>query len=58
MERGNISQRLDGDWITMRQGDTLLVPAGTVHQTRNRGQDDAVLVVAYSAGARLYEDIP
>ncbi len=56
VERGKISQRIDEDWIAMNEGDTVLIPIGASHQTRNCGECDAVLLVAYSAGTRAYED--
>ena len=52
---GEVVQRCDADWVTLRAGDTLLVPTGSLHQTRNDSLETAVLMVAYSSGARLYE---
>lgn len=52
---GQIEQRRNGSWIKLETGDTILVPAGAVHQTRNIGTDVAVMMVAYSSGARIYE---
>lgn len=52
---GRVDQRRGDDWVPLAVGETLLIPAGAVHQTRNCGTDTAVLMVAYSSGARIYE---
>ena len=54
---GEVEQRCDADWTAMRPGETLLIPAGSVHQTRNKGRETAVLMIAYSSGARVYETV-
>jgi quercetin dioxygenase-like cupin family protein len=54
---GRVQQRLDNHWVTLNAGDTLLIPAGAVHQTRNRGDEQSVLMIAYSSGARIYEPV-
>ena len=55
---GEVEQRCGDDWVTLRAGDTLLIPAGSPHQTRNSGTERAVLMVAYSSGSRIYEPEP
>jgi len=52
---GRIEQRRGGDWLPLEAGDTLLIPAGAIHQTRNSGGDLAVMIIAYSSGSRIYE---
>lgn len=52
---GRVEQRRGDDWISLAAGETLLIPAGAVHQTRNTGPEAAVLMVAYSSGARIYD---
>jgi quercetin dioxygenase-like cupin family protein len=52
---GRVEQRRGDDWVTLIAGETLLIPPGAVHQTRNLGSEVAVLMVAYSSGARIYE---
>lgn len=52
---GEILQRKGADWLRLAAGDTILIPAGATHQTRNIGPETSVLMVAYSAGARLYQ---
>ncbi|MEL6259314.1 MAG: cupin domain-containing protein [Pseudomonadota bacterium] len=54
---GEIEERIGEGWITASTGDTVLIPIDSVHQTRNVGEDDAVLIVAYSAGARIYQEV-
>jgi quercetin dioxygenase-like cupin family protein len=52
---GRVEQRRCDDWVSLAAGETLLIPAGAVHQTRNTGPEAAVLMVAYSSGARIYD---
>ncbi len=52
---GRVEQRRGDDWVPLAAGETLLIPVGAIHQTRNSGAQTAVLVVAYSSGARIYE---
>jgi mannose-6-phosphate isomerase-like protein (cupin superfamily) len=40
---GSVSTRVDGDERTLEAGDTLDIPAGTVHQMWNPGADPARL---------------
>lgn len=53
---GQISERLAGRWVEAGPGDTVFVPAGTAHQTRCVGSDEAVMMIAYSAGTRIYKE--
>lgn len=52
---GQIEQRQGDSWIIMNSGDTILIPAGAVHQTRNVGSETAVMMIAYSSGSRIYQ---
>jgi quercetin dioxygenase-like cupin family protein len=52
---GQVLQRKGVDWVRLAAGDTILIPAGATHQTRNTGSETAVLMVAYSDGARVYQ---
>ena len=54
---GNIAQRRGENWIDMKAGDTLTVYQGDVHQTRNVGDSEAVMMIAYSSGVRAYEEV-
>lgn len=51
---GRIEQRRGDEWLSLAAGETLLIPPGALHQTRNLGPEEAVLMVAYSSGARVY----
>lgn len=51
---GRVEQRRGDDWLPLAAGETLLIPPGALHQTRNVGLGQAVLLVAYSSGARVY----
>jgi len=52
---GKVEQRRDDAWVTLEAGDTILIPAGAIHQTRNVGSETAVMMIAYSSGSRIYE---
>jgi mannose-6-phosphate isomerase-like protein (cupin superfamily) len=54
---GEVAQRRGDAWVALEAGDTLLIPAGAIHQTRNAGNETAVLMVAYSSGVRIYEAV-
>ena len=51
---GKIEQRIGDDWLNMSAGDTCLIPINTRHQTRNVGAVAAIMMIAYSAGTRVY----
>jgi uncharacterized RmlC-like cupin family protein len=55
---GQVEQRKGADWVKLVAGDTILIPARMVHQTRNIDPEPAVLMVAYSDGSRIYEAEP
>ena len=52
---GRIEQRRGDSWVVLNAGDTILIPAGAVHQTRNVGSETAVMMIAYSSGSRIYQ---
>lgn len=52
--KGEIEQLIDDGWIKLRAGETCLIPIGAKHQTRNVGEQTAVMMIAYSAGTRVY----
>ncbi|MEO0425320.1 MAG: cupin domain-containing protein [Pseudomonadota bacterium] len=54
---GELEVRLGAQWVPAHPGDTIYVPSGTTHQTRCLGDTEAVLILAYSAGRRAYEDM-
>ena len=51
------------DWIIGAQrihltaGETAFVPAATPHFATNMGHEDATMLIAYSAGQRVYEAV-
>lgn len=51
---GSIEQRIGKDWKRLEAGDTCLIPIGAAHQTRNMGNARVVMLIAYSAGQRVY----
>lgn len=54
---GSVEQTVDGVRYVMAPGDTVFVPKGCSHRTRNLGESEAVMIVCYSAGSRLYEPV-
>ncbi|MGI9503376.1 MAG: cupin domain-containing protein [Geminicoccaceae bacterium] len=52
---GQIKQRSGDRWISLKSGETILIPVGAIHQTTNVGDDVAILMIAYSSGSRVYE---
>ena len=52
---GSVAQRAGDSWIALSQGDTILIPTGAVHQTKNVGDKTAILMIAYSSGSRVYD---
>ena len=55
--QGAIQQRRADGWVALQAGGTITIMAGDVHQTRNDADIDAVMMIAYSSGARAYEEI-
>jgi len=49
---GTIVHTLDDEEFTMSVGDTVSIPAGTVHNARNIGEEPAVLALAFSSAYR------
>lgn len=54
---GRMEERIGQKWIPARPGDTVYVPSGEVHQTRCIGDENVVMMIAYSAGQRAYQDM-
>ena len=52
---GNIEQTLGEEKRTLKAGDSVLIPAGTAHGSRNIGSEDARMMISYSSGTRKYE---
>ena len=51
---GRVEQRTGDEWIPLAAGETVLIPTDAAHQTRNVGDETAVLMLVYSTGAREY----
>jgi len=54
---GEIEQRRGDEWHRLPTGHTITIFSGEIHQTRNRCASDAVLMIAYSSGAREYQEV-
>ena len=52
---GRIEQRVDEERFVMAPGDSCFVPRGSLHRSRNLGPGEAVMIVSYSEGRRIYE---
>jgi quercetin dioxygenase-like cupin family protein len=53
--RGRVGFRLDGRETVARPGERLHVPAGTAHDWWNAGEEEALITVEISPGARFEE---
>ncbi len=53
--RGSVEQSVGDELFDMQAGDTAFIPRGSQHQTRNIGNGEAIMIVCYSAGERIYE---
>ncbi len=49
---GEIEHSLNDDVFPMAAGDTVSIPLGTVHNARNVGDEEAVLLIAFSSADR------
>jgi len=49
---GTILHTLDGVTVELAQGDTLTIPANVVHNARNTGAEDAILLICFSSAER------
>ena len=54
---GRVEVALDGQIVVLETGDSVLSPQGTAHGLKNQGAADARLVLSYSVGKRIYEEI-
>ena len=52
---GRIGQTIGNDRFVLDPGDTAFIPADCFHQSRNLGDGEAVMIISYSAGRRIYE---
>jgi quercetin dioxygenase-like cupin family protein len=49
---GRIEHACGSQWVLMEEGDTISIPAGVVHNARNIGEGQAVLLIAFSSPDR------
>lgn len=54
---GHMAERVGEEWVPAGPGETIFVPVGKVHQTRCTSGDPVVMIIAWSAGARHYEEV-
>ena len=54
---GQIDQRRGDEWETFNTSQTCLVKAGQIHQSRCKSTIPAVMIIAYSGGTRIYEEV-
>lgn len=55
--KGRVEITVDEKKEALGEGDSLWVPSGTAHGLRNTGEGDAQMVLSYSAGLRIYEEV-
>ena len=53
--RGTVEQSVGAERFVMRAGDTVFIPRGSLHRSKNVGPGEATMIVCYSAGRRVYE---
>ena len=51
---GTVEVRIGDDVVTLRAGDTLVVPAETVHQLANAGETEAAWLLIAPAGVGFF----
>ncbi|WP_168694357.1 cupin domain-containing protein [Sphingomonas flavalba] len=51
--QGRIMHRVGDKEYEMRAGDTVMIPEGTIHNARNIGTEDAVLMVSFNSADRV-----
>lgn len=54
---GQMEERMGNEWVAAGTGDTLMIIAGTAHQTRCLGGHPVVMMLAYSSGQRNYKEL-
>jgi quercetin dioxygenase-like cupin family protein len=54
---GKVEVTLDEKKVVLQDGDSVLNPLGTVHGVRNLGAGDSRMVISYSEGTRVYQEV-
>ncbi len=57
LAEGTVEVTLDEKKVILQSGDSVLNPLGTVHGVKNLGEGNAKMVISYSEGTRVYEEI-
>jgi quercetin dioxygenase-like cupin family protein len=52
---GTVEQTVGRQRHVMEPGDTVFIPAGAPHRSRNIGPGAAIMIMSYSSGTRVYE---
>jgi len=55
--QGSVEQSVGDEQVVMQAGDTVFIPRGSLHRSRNLGRGEAIMLVSYSAGERIYEAV-
>jgi oxalate decarboxylase/phosphoglucose isomerase-like protein (cupin superfamily) len=55
--QGSVEQSVGDEQVAMQAGDTVFIPRGSLHRSRNVGRGEAIMLVSYSAGERIYEAV-
>jgi quercetin dioxygenase-like cupin family protein len=50
--RGHIEHRVNDEYVEMRDGDTISIPTGAIHNARNIGSDECEFVITFNTADR------
>lgn len=53
--QGRILHSFNGEEAPMEPGDTIVIPAGVLHNAKNLGDEEAVMIISYSSPERRTE---
>lgn len=54
---GQCEHHVGDRWVTLRAGDALRIPAGTVHSARTTADHSLEAIVVYNTGRRDFEEV-
>ena len=57
LQKGRLKHFMEKESVLMEPGDTLVVATGVAHYALNVGDEDAVMIVAYSSGQRHFQEV-
>ena len=49
---GHIEHRVNDEYVEMRDGDTISIPTGAIHNARNIGSDECEFVITFNTADR------